>query len=273
VPEPIWTRAVFPLTERAFTYTAYAGWLATLDGCAVFPLRDLAAGANGAGRPVVGLRHDVDLDLDGALAMARLEADRGLRASYYVLHTAPYWGRPDLLDRLLELQRLGHEVGWHNDLVTIQVVGRTSPRETLSRELERLRGEGLDIVGTASHGSPWCYRLGYHNDYFFTDLPAPKPGFPNYRSVGGVALETGKLAEFGLLYDAYSISLDDYRSDAFFDDRGRRWHPASLDAAALLPGTRTVVLTHPCHWDASQAAKLRRLGRRVLARARRPRRP
>src|SRR5204863_1994382 len=68
VPEPIWTRAVFPLTERRFTHDAYARFLDALAGCAVMPLRELAAGTNGVGRPVVGLRHDVDLDLDSALA-------------------------------------------------------------------------------------------------------------------------------------------------------------------------------------------------------------
>jgi signal transduction histidine kinase len=46
-------------------------------------------------------------------------------------------------------------------------------------------------------------------------------------------------------------------------EAGRRAHPADL---VLESGKRAIVLTHPCHWDASATAKARRLAARVARR-------
>ena len=253
VKEPLSSRVFFPLTERRFTYAEYERFLDRLASLDVVPLREFAAGLGDT-----ALRHDVDDRLDSALELARLEHARGLRATYFVLHTAPYWERDDLVERLRELQTLGHEVGWHNDLVTLAVVHGRDPAEYLRHELARLRDAGIDVVGIAAHGSPWCHRLGFHNDYAFSDLPQPIPGFPTRFE------PIGTLVDFGLHYDAYSLGEDAYFSDSRFD-RGRRAHPADFP---LGPGQRTIILTHPCHWDPSAAAKTQRLARLVARRLR-----
>ena len=253
VKEPLASRALFPLTERRFTYAEYERFLDRLAGRDVVPLREFAAGAGDT-----ALRHDVDDRLDSALELARREHARGLSATYFVLHTAPYWEREGLVERLGELQSLGHEVGWHNDLVTLALVHGGDPAEYLRRELDWLRTAGIDVVGVAAHGSPWCHRLGFHNDYAFSDLPQPIPGFPTRFE------PIGTLADFGFEYDAYSLGDDAYFSDSRFEG-GRRAHPASFP---LDPAERTIFLTHPCHWDASVAAKTRRLARRVAQRLR-----
>src|SRR4051794_23504742 len=67
---------------------------------------------------LVGLRHDVDHDLDLALEMAFWEAEAGCRSSYFVLHTAPYWQDPRLLEKCLQIQDFGHEVGLHLNLLS-----------------------------------------------------------------------------------------------------------------------------------------------------------
>ena len=249
--EPLASRVLFPLTERRFTYAEYERFLDRVSGRDVVPLRDFARGLGD-----LALRHDVDDRLDSALALARLEHERGLRTTYFVLHSAPYYSRPNLLDSLRELELLGHEVGWHNDLVTLALVHGVDPGPYLRGELERLRGGEIDVVGVAAHGSPWCHRLGFHNDYAFADLPQPIPGFPTRFE------PIGTLADFGFAYDAYSLGEDAYFSDSRFE-RGRRAHPADFK---LEPGKRTIVLTHPCHWDASLLAKAGRLAHRVAGR-------
>jgi hypothetical protein len=255
VKEPLSSRLLFPWTERRFTYREYARFLDRLGGCKVVPLRDFAHGAGD-----LALRHDVDSRLDSALVLARLEADRGLRATYFVLHTAPYWDDADLLPRLLGLQELGHEVGFHNDLVTLERVHGVDVAKYAPRALERLRSAGLDVVGAAAHGSPWCHRLGFHNNYVFAGWDEPVTGFPD------TAVKR-KLdpAELGLEYEAYHLGEDGYYSDSRFE-RGHRWHPSQLDLAGSRG--RTIVLTHPCHWDVSVPAKVVRLGRRLARRAR-----
>ncbi len=68
--------------------------------------------------PVPGdvfVRHDVDLSLDAALAMAELEADAGATATYLLMHESVFYNLASregvrAISRLLEL---GHDVGVH----------------------------------------------------------------------------------------------------------------------------------------------------------------
>jgi hypothetical protein len=264
-------RALFPLIERSFTYTRYDRFLARLaeQEATVVPLCEFA-GASAAERPVVALRHDVDVSLESALELGRLEHVRGLRATYYMLHTAPYWTRPGLLDALRRLQdEYGHEIGWHNDLVTLQCVHGIDARRFLSDELARLRTAGIRVTGTASHGSSFCYRFGYHNNYFFSDFDGEVvPGFPNSRVVetarGTCEIERARLADFGLDYEAYHLDNNLYFSDTA-SVSGRRWHPDQLDVSTLMAGQKAIVLIHPCHWDRSVPAKLGRLAHLLAA--------
>ena len=250
--EPIASRLLFPWTERRFTYAFYERFLDRLRERDVVPMREFARS-----RGDLALRHDVDSSLGSALELARRESHRGLRCTYFVLHTAPYWPRRDLVDRLRELQSLGHEIGFHNDLVTLERVQNVDIEAYAQRELQRLRVGGIEIVGAAAHGSPWCHRLGFHNNYAFAGWDEPVPGFSE-RTVRR-KLDPGAL---GLEYEAYHVPRDEYFSDSAFVN-GRRRHPLDHE---LVPGRRTIMLVHPCHWDRSVTAKTIRLGRRLLTR-------
>lgn len=256
-------RLLFPITEREFTYNRYECLLDELadeSRFRVVPLREFTSTTDPT-RAVVGLRHDVDERLDRAIDFAELEARRGLRSTYFVLESASYWRRPDLLEGLQRIQELGHEIGWHNDLVTTECVLGGDARALLSVELERLRGARLSIDGVAAHGSPSCYRYGYHNGYFFFPDELVSE-LPNAETVDGPLgrrkVPHGTLAEFDLAYDAYHLDNTTYFSDARFGPDGRRWHTDDLDLDVLAPGARTIILTHPDHWDRSMLSKLAR---------------
>ena len=243
--EPLNSRFLFPFTESRFTFAWYERFLDRLADRDVVLMRDFARGHGD-----LALRHDVDSRLESALELARRENDRGLHATYFVLHTAPYWIRTDLLERLRELQSLGHEIGFHNDLVTLERVQDVNIETYARQELDRLRNGGIEIVGAAAHGSPWCHRLGFHNNYAFAGWDEPLEGFPSHTVKHKLDPEG-----LGLEYEAYHVPRDDYFSDSSFVD-GRRQHPVDLELAA---GRRTVILVHPCHWDWSGFAKVRRL--------------
>jgi len=61
------------------------------------------------------LRHDVDLSLEAALRMARLEADAGARATYFLMTESVFYNlaSPVGVRAVEELRALGHAVGLH----------------------------------------------------------------------------------------------------------------------------------------------------------------
>jgi hypothetical protein len=247
-------RLLTPLRERSFSHGRYDRFLARLvdAGVAVVPLRELRDAPGD--RPVVGLRHDVDHDLRSAVRMAGIEHARGLRASYYVRHTAPYYRRNgEFADVLRALEGQGHEVGLHHDVLSS---APDDPVGALRSELDWLRSQGLDVRGAAAHGAGG----GYHNNWVFSDWPEAEAGVPNRE--GGPKTT---LADAGLEYEAYHLGEDVYVSDARFDAGGRRIHPDTLDVAGLQPGMRAIVLVHPCHWHASVPSRYAALGRRALS--------
>jgi hypothetical protein len=61
------------------------------------------------------LRHDVDLSLEAALAMARLEHERGAHATYFLMTESVFYNLASGLgrDTVRELRELGHAIGLH----------------------------------------------------------------------------------------------------------------------------------------------------------------
>jgi hypothetical protein len=61
------------------------------------------------------LRHDVDLSLEAALAMARIEHERGARATYFLMTESRFYNLDSHHGRvaIAELRELGHAVGLH----------------------------------------------------------------------------------------------------------------------------------------------------------------
>lgn len=61
------------------------------------------------------LRHDVDLSLEAALATARLEAELGALATYFLMTESVFYNLESTVGRaaLAELRELGHSVGLH----------------------------------------------------------------------------------------------------------------------------------------------------------------
>lgn len=128
------------------------------------------------------LRHDVDCSLCNALAMAKIKSNLGIKSSYFLLHPdgvlckKNYFGQvengkleifPWLIDAALYLQDLGHEVGLHNDLVSLWIGTGMHPRNALGEMLNLLRAKGINIVGTVAHGSDLCKQFHYVNSKLF----------------------------------------------------------------------------------------------------------
>jgi hypothetical protein len=145
---------------------------------------------NSKDKVVVSLRHDIDNKINTAIKIAYREHKYGIRSTYYVLHSARYYGITknfyykrdnNVINYLKKIQdTFGHEVAFHNDLVTLQVVYNLNPGSFLKQELEWLRSNGISIKGSCAHGSPYCYIYHYLNTYFWRSSPNFGKNFYNY---------------------------------------------------------------------------------------------
>ena len=72
-------------------------------------------------RPVIFIRHDIDVDPLRAAAIARIECNLNLRASYMVMTNSPLYRLedPSSTSVILQLLAMGHEVGLHLDFGTV----------------------------------------------------------------------------------------------------------------------------------------------------------
>ena len=176
----------------------------------------------------VGIRHDIDYDIVTAARLAKIEHILGLKGSYYVLHTAPYYGyfkdgkyyrSKRCLDILLEIQSMGHEIGLHNDCLYPLIKHGTPIEETLQSELSFLRSHGIDVYGTASHGSFHSY--GASNYEIFEGISIE--GRKHFIDKKGKEHRIGYLPmeDFNLEYEAnyilksWIISADEYNRISF----------------------------------------------------------
>lgn len=217
------------------------------------------------------LRHDVDHDLDIALEMANREHEMGVQATYFILPSAPYWDDPRLIDKCLQLQDYGHEVGLHVNSMAEWAAGAIDdPEEALRTQLARLRGGGVTILGISAHGDRRCYENNVSNYWCFQELqPADPRKTENGRTAEGPFEADGRsrltypesgevvrsdgarqclwsisMASLGLNYHAWHTPFDRY-----FSDSGGTWTrtPPPLDSPR--GNERWQVLMHPVHWQ------------------------
>jgi GNAT superfamily N-acetyltransferase len=219
----------------------------------------------GARQPdVIGLRHDVDENpgsLDTAVKIARWEADRGYRATFFILHTARYWrDERRLRGSLASIAECGHEIGIHANAIAAALRGQGDPHLILEEAIGRLRSFGHPVVGVAPHGDGLCRdaagRVWFVNDEQFVECARPEMGSPDRLLQNGetiVRLNPKPLADFGLVYETNSLPRGRYLSDS-----GGRW--SSEFAVAVSGPGQLHILWHPDWWqNAFRGGRLRRI--------------
>lgn len=219
----------------------------------VLPLNEMRT-TYSKSRVIVGLRHDVDMNPFKALEMAKLEEMYGIRATYFMLATAEYYGtfdksgfkRSEGLDYLIkEIHNTGAEIGIHNDLLTVMIQHNQDPLKFNQEELEFYKSLKIPVYGTSSHGSEIA-RKSVPNYMIFS----------NYASGDSITYSNRKyrigqysLKQFRFRYEAYFIDFNAYYSDA----RGK-WNDPEGFAGILKKlesskaGDRIQILIHPDWW-------------------------
>jgi hypothetical protein len=80
-------------SKAVFTWGQYNDLLLELskEKYLVLPLNEMRSTFSDS-KVIIGLRHDIDMNPFKALEMANMEKDFGIRATYFVLQTADYYG-------------------------------------------------------------------------------------------------------------------------------------------------------------------------------------
>lgn len=136
-----------------------------MDSVAIVPLKEMMTTPD-SGVRLVGLRHDIDTNPGGALKAARYLAQQGVCGSFYLLHTASYYGssgiggftrHPMLTELVYRLIVAGCEIGIHNDAYWVYTKQNADGAKRLKEEIRWLRSVGADVTGTVAHNSAPVY--------------------------------------------------------------------------------------------------------------------
>lgn len=100
------------------------------------------------GRYVI-LRHDVDLKAANSLATAQIEAELGIRASYY-FRVVPQSNQPEIIQAIAAL---GHEIGYHYEDMSLFNGDATQSIEHFKQQLAHFR-QFYPVRTICMHGSP-----------------------------------------------------------------------------------------------------------------------
>ena len=171
-----------------FTMKKYRQFCEALKNlsCPILNVKDFVS-QNQPSEFLIIMRHDVDRMLPAAIRMAKLEAEFGISASYYVRMTQNVF-KPDAIKSLLHL---GHEIGYHYEVLSKAKGDLNKSIDIFEAELKKLR-EIVPISTISMHGSPlrqwnnldlWnvcdfkdykviaetTLSINYSNIYYFTD--------------------------------------------------------------------------------------------------------
>lgn len=115
------------------------------------------------------LHHDVDFSIDGALQMAQIEAELGVKSTYYIRPVAAYMRRATVPIRAIA--GLGHEIGYHHSLMVRHLRKGTPLERLLTNSIAKLERLGLKVKTVCAHGDPETIRDGYSNYEAFEECP------------------------------------------------------------------------------------------------------
>ncbi len=136
--------------SRDFTYQRYEELCRGLaeSGYRILQVREFLEKPD-SGTPTLILRHDVDRHPEKASIFAGIEHRHGLRASYYFRFTRDVFDA----DLIKGIARLGHEIGYHYEVVDKARGNLGRAAELFDQELAVLRHH-VPVDTACMHGNP-----------------------------------------------------------------------------------------------------------------------
>ncbi len=229
-----------------FTITAYRRLLESLLQHGYNFVRFDDSLGNKQSKKTTVLRHDVDLLPFNSLRTAKLEAELGIKGTYYFRAVPESWNE----DVIEQIAKLGHEVGYHYENLTTCKGNIDAAYQDFCCNLERTRLL-VDVKTICMHGSP---RSPYDSKDIWQKY--------SYRDLGIIGepyfdidfSNTFYLTDTGRRWDGYKVSVRD-RIEGYQEQwikEGLVFHSTSdiMQAANenLLPD-RIMITVHPQRWN------------------------
>ena len=198
---------------KDFTLSTYRRLLLAImqAGYSIFTFEDWCDSKT-HGRFVI-FRHDVDLLANNSLLTAQIEAEVGVRASYY-FRVVPQSNIPEVIS---QIAALGHEIGYHYEDLSIFKGDKDKAIKHFEQQLNYFRGF-YPVRTICMHGSP---ASKWDNRDLWKDF--------NYRDFGIVGEPY-----FDLLNNEFSTSDD----IVYFTDTARMWDGDKYNVRDKLLGVK-----------------------------------
>lgn len=190
-------------------------------------------------------RHDVDCSMHRAVRLAEIEAEEGVRATYFVNPHSAYYNllEPEVTRLLDRLRSHGHAIGLHFDTDAYETTAWTP--DTLEAALRRETDLLEMILGAQIAAVSW------HNP--------DQSNLPSFDD-----------DELGALANAYA---ERYRRDyVYCSDSNGYWRFKPMPDVIAEGHPRLHLLTHPEWWTPEPMPPSARIDRALLGRARKVRR-
>lgn len=210
---------------------SYREFLKSLKKCSLPSLTHSdAIKLTNSDREYLCIRHDVDHDIEKAVIMANIENSLGIKASYYLLPPGDYGKNENyygyiegkkiiqserLAEAAKEISSLGHEIGLHNDFLQLSIKTKRSIDDLILEQITFFRALGINIIGSASHGSRFARENNFTNYDIFSQAfnPTKSKRTIHISKEHEFSLFSVDMLELGLMYEAYSIKREIYISD------------------------------------------------------------
>jgi hypothetical protein len=190
-------------------------------------------------------RHDVDFSVHRALKLAEIEADAGVRATYFLRLRGAFYNllEPPVLERARGIAELGHWIGLHFDPLSDDVSGS---EEELAEGLAYDSGLLTEVMGH----------------------PVDSFSFHNPGTWGADEIDLDQIAG---MVNVYGAEIRDRY--LYVSDSNGYWSDRRLpEVIAAGTADRLHVLTHPEWWQETAMSPSERIARCIAGRAEHSRR-
>ncbi|HEX8749202.1 MAG TPA: hypothetical protein VF717_18645 [Pyrinomonadaceae bacterium] len=201
-----------------FTWKTYEACLSAAleSGYSFIGFERTAEGGTLPDAPFILLRHDIDYDPSRVLPISTMEADKGIRATYFFQADSPFYrlDDPSTLSVIREVLKQGHNLGLHFDANSIEDDGEiVEAVERTAREME---------------------------SRFETSITAVSFHMPGYRNIKHLRLRNNRINTYSPVF---------FEKIEYVSDSNQNWRGKDLlQILRTRQYERIQVLTHPIWW-------------------------